>query len=84
MASRAGDPSSWPSEARGFGFTEAPRGSLGHWIHIQDQKIANYQCVVPSTWNASPRDKDGGHGPAKPIGEGVMPWEPGHENERRR
>jgi hydrogenase large subunit len=50
------DPSTWPSEARGWGCTEAPRGALGHWVHIKDAKIENYQCVVPSTWNASPRD----------------------------
>lgn len=56
------DPATWPSEAKGFGFTEAPRGALGHWIHIKDQKIANYQIVVPSTWNASPRDAKGQHG----------------------
>jgi hydrogenase large subunit len=56
------DPSTWPAEAKGFGFTEAPRGALGHWIHIRDQKIANYQIVVPSTWNASPKDAKGQHG----------------------
>ena len=56
------EPSSWPSEAKGFGFTEAPRGALGHWIHIKDQKIANYQIVVPSTWNASPKDGRGQRG----------------------
>jgi hydrogenase large subunit len=50
------EPSSWPSEARGFGFTEAPRGALGHWVVIKGGKIANYQMVVPTTWNASPRD----------------------------
>ena len=50
------DPSSWPAEALGFGTTEAPRGALGHWVHIRNGKIANYQCVVPSTWNGSPRD----------------------------
>lgn len=50
------DPSTWPSEAQGWGCTEAPRGALGHWVHIKDAKIENYQCVVPSTWNASPRD----------------------------
>ncbi|EGV33659.1 Cytochrome-c3 hydrogenase [Thiorhodococcus drewsii AZ1] len=49
-------PSSWPSEARGAGYMEAPRGALGHWIVIRDGKIANYQAVVPSTWNAGPRD----------------------------
>jgi len=56
------EPSSWPADARGYGFTEAPRGALCHWIHIKDQKIANYQIVVPSTWNASPRDAKGQHG----------------------
>jgi len=56
------DPATWPSEAKGFGFTEAPRGSLGHWIKIKDGKIANYQIVVPSTWNASPKDGQGQHG----------------------
>jgi hydrogenase large subunit len=50
------NPSTWPSSARGVGFTEAPRGGLGHWVTIADGKIANYQCVVPSTWNSSPRD----------------------------
>ncbi|MCG8018050.1 MAG: nickel-dependent hydrogenase large subunit [Candidatus Thiodiazotropha sp. 'RUGA'] len=53
------DPSTWPSECRGVGFMEAPRGALGHWIVIEDGKIANYQAVVPSTWNAGPRDPDG-------------------------
>jgi len=52
-------PERWPAEARGFGFTEAPRGALGHWIKIKDQKIEDYQIVVPSTWNASPRDGKG-------------------------
>jgi len=56
------DPSTWPAEAKGFGFTEAPRGALGHWIQIKDTKIANYQIVVPSTWNASPKDGKGQHG----------------------
>lgn len=53
------EPASWPREARGVGHTEAPRGALAHWIVIRDEKIANYQLVVPSTWNASPRDKNG-------------------------
>ncbi len=57
------DPSTWPSEARGWGHTEAPRGALGHWVVIKDGAIANYQCVVPSTWNASPRDAMGQIGP---------------------
>ena len=50
------DPKTWPATAKGVGFTEAPRGGLGHWVNIADGKIANYQCVVPSTWNSSPRD----------------------------
>ena len=53
------DPSTWPKEARGAGFTEAPRGALGHWIVIKDGKIDNYQAVVPTTWNGSPRDSKG-------------------------
>jgi hydrogenase large subunit len=53
------DPTSWPKQARGAGFMEAPRGALGHWIVIEDGKIANYQAVVPSTWNAGPRDAGG-------------------------
>jgi len=57
------DPSSWPREARGFGYHEAPRGALGHWIRIEDGAIANYQAVVPSTWNAGPRDARGQMGP---------------------
>ncbi|MBN2654777.1 MAG: nickel-dependent hydrogenase large subunit [Nitrospirae bacterium] len=57
------EPSTWPKEAKGWGFHEAPRGFLGHWIHIKDQKTANYQCVVPTTWNASPRDAKGKRGP---------------------
>jgi len=56
------EPSSWPAEAKGYGFTEAPRGALAHWIHIKDTKIENYQIVVPSTWNASPKDSKGQHG----------------------
>ncbi|MCX7148020.1 MAG: nickel-dependent hydrogenase large subunit [Rhodocyclales bacterium] len=53
------EPSTWPKEAKGAGFTEAPRGALGHWIKIKDTKIDNYQCVVPTTWNGSPRDAKG-------------------------
>ena len=56
------DPNSWPKTARGFGFFEAPRGSLGHWVEIEDQAIKNYQAVVPSTWNAGPRDAHGQRG----------------------
>ena len=53
------DPSTWPSEARGVGFMEAPRGGLAHWIVIENGTIKNYQAVVPSTWNAGPRDQNG-------------------------
>ncbi len=53
------EPSTWPDEAKGVGMTEAPRGALAHWIRIKDKKIDNYQLVVPSTWNASPRDAQG-------------------------
>jgi len=57
------DPSTWPKEARGVGFMEAPRGALAHWIVIKDEKIDNYQAVVPSTWNAGPKDASGKDGP---------------------
>jgi hydrogenase large subunit len=53
------DPETWPQEARGVGMSEAPRGALAHWIVIKEKKIDNYQLVVPSTWNASPRDAKG-------------------------
>jgi hydrogenase large subunit len=53
------EPETWPKEAKGVGMTEAPRGALAHWIVIKDKKIDNYQLVVPSTWNASPRDPEG-------------------------
>jgi len=57
------EPSSWPKEAKGYGFHEAPRGSLCHWVVINDGKVANYQCVVPGGWNSSPRDAKGQRGP---------------------
>ena len=50
------NPGTWPKETTGVGLTEAPRGALAHWIVIRDKKIANYQLVVPTTWNGSPRD----------------------------
>jgi hydrogenase large subunit len=50
-------------EQQGFGFHEAPRGTLSHWIVIEDGKIKNYQAVVPSTWNAGPRDAKNQPGP---------------------
>ena len=57
------EPNSWPKDCIGAGFHEAPRGALGHWVHIKDGAIANYQCIVPSTWNAGPRDASGVPGP---------------------
>lgn len=59
------DPETWPNEAKGYGFHDAPRGTLCHWIVIRDKKIANYQAVVPSTWNLSPRDANGKMGPVE-------------------
>jgi hydrogenase large subunit len=56
------DPATWEADVKGVGYGEAPRGALGHWVHIKDTKIENYQCIVPSTWNASPRDPAGNIG----------------------
>ena len=75
------DPATWPREAKGVGFLEAPRGALCHYVVIKDGLIDNYQAVVPSTWNAGPRDAAGQpgayeaalmdrhqlHDPAQPI-----------------
>jgi Ni,Fe-hydrogenase I large subunit len=75
------DPASWPATATGWGPTEAPRGSLGHWITVADQKIVNYQMVVPSTWNGSPRDGAGRRGAweqallGTPLADPVRPLE---------
>jgi len=52
-----------PEEGTGVGIVEAARGALGHWVVIKDRKIGKYQCVVPTTWNASPMDGNGSHGP---------------------
>jgi quinone-reactive Ni/Fe-hydrogenase large subunit len=65
---KKGDTRTWtpctvPKEGQGRGMTEPPRGALGHWIRIEDHKIANYQAVVPSTWNCSPRDEKNKRGP---------------------
>ena len=56
------DPATWPKSTQGWGFHEAPRGALGHWVQIEDRAIKNYQCVVPTTWNAGPRDAKGQRG----------------------
>ncbi len=68
-------------EQRGFGFHEAPRGTLSHWVVINNGKIKNYQCVVPSTWNAGPRNQDDAPGPyeaslvGNPIADDKQPLE---------
>jgi Ni,Fe-hydrogenase I large subunit len=71
------EPASWPAECTGAGFHEAPRGALGHWVHIRDGRIANYQCVVPSTWNGGPRDAKGQRGPYEEALVGNPVAEPG-------
>lgn len=65
---KKGDTRTWtkcevPKSAQGRGMTEPPRGALGHWIKIENKVIANYQAIVPSTWNCSPRDANGKRGP---------------------
>ena len=55
-------PDSWAKKCMGVGLYDAPRGALSHWIVIEDGKTANYQCIVPTTWNACPRDDQAGHG----------------------
>jgi len=66
---------------RGEGLTEAPRGALGHWVEIRDHRIAHYQCVVPSTWNFSPRGDRGDPGPVEAalVGLAVNPAHKGLE-----
>jgi hydrogenase large subunit len=71
----------WPKEAKGVGLVEAPRGGLSHWIVIKDGKVENYQQVVPSTWNASPRDPKGQRSPYEstlintPVADPELPLE---------
>jgi hydrogenase large subunit len=57
------EPATWPAKAQGVGFVEAPRGTLSHWVNIENGKISNYQAVVPSTWNSSDKDPMGVPGP---------------------
>ena len=54
-----------PEQGSGMGLIDGARGALGHWVEIKDKKIANYQCVVPSTWNLSPRDDNEQPGPVE-------------------
>jgi [NiFe] hydrogenase large subunit len=58
-------PYEMPDSAMGVGLNDVPRGSLGHWVKIEDKKIKNYQYVVPSTWNLCPRDEKGKLGPVE-------------------
>jgi hydrogenase large subunit len=62
---RLDNPVAWPTNPVGFGFTEAPRGALGHWVKIDPatSMIEKYECVVASQWNAGPRDAGGTPGP---------------------
>ena len=75
------DVSTWPAEAKGVGRVEAPRGGLSHWIVIKDGKTENYQQIVPSTWNASPRDPKGQRSPYEstlintPVADPELPLE---------
>ncbi len=69
-------PCSIPPEAEGVGLTEAPRGALGHWIRIKDKLIDNYQLVVPTTWNASPRDDKDEPGPLEKALSGLKIKDP--------
>ena len=75
------EPETWPRDCTGAGFHEAPRGALAHWVHIRDGLIANYQCVVPSTWNAGPRDAHERRGPYEeallgtPVADAAQPLE---------
>jgi hydrogenase large subunit len=76
------EPTTWPASARGVGFAEVGRGTLSHWVRIENGRIANYQAVVPSTWNGSGRARDqrgpyeealaGGH----PLADPAAPLEP--------
>ncbi len=70
------EPSSWPQHAEGVGFMEAPRGALAHWIVIDNGRISNYQAVVPTTWNAGPRDAAGVEGPYEAALKGHLIHDP--------
>ena len=60
-----------PATGRGVGLVEAPRGALGHWLILENHKIRRYQCIVPTTWNCSPRDDSGRPGPVEKALEGT-------------
>lgn len=60
-----------PRQGSGAGLVEAARGALGHWLRIENGRIAGYQIIAPTTWNFSPRDADGTPGPLEAALEGV-------------
>lgn len=66
-----------PKSGRGVGLSEAPRGALGHWLAIEDHRIQSYQCVVPTTWNCSPRDEQGQAGTVEQALVGTPVADPG-------
>ena len=66
----------YPKQAQGFGLTEAPRGALAHFVTLEDNKVKNYQMVVPTTWNGSPRDDKGQHSPFEASLIGTPIWNP--------
>jgi ferredoxin hydrogenase large subunit/hydrogenase large subunit len=65
-----------PRTASGYGLTEAPRGALGHWLSIENHLIKSYQCIVPTTWNCSPRDDQGRPGPVEQAIAGTIVDDP--------
>jgi len=65
-----------PEEASGVGLTDAPRGALGHWIRIEGGSISRYQAVVPTTWNAGPRDGTDEPGPMEQALTGLKVRDP--------
>ncbi|MDR2378604.1 MAG: nickel-dependent hydrogenase large subunit, partial [Bifidobacteriaceae bacterium] len=78
-------PSSWPTECSGVSFVEVARGNLSHWVTIEDRKVSRYQAVVPTTWLAGGRDKEGQQGPyeeslagdgSHPLADPARPLEP--------
>jgi hydrogenase large subunit len=65
-----------PKEGRGMGLWDAPRGALSHWVTVDDYKIKHYQCVVPGTWNWSPRDAKDRPGPGEHAIQSGTTWIP--------
>ena len=73
-----------PPEGKGYGLSDGARGALGHWIVVKGGKIANYQAVVPTTWNCSPRDDKGLPGACEKALEGVPVSDPNNPIEPAR